>query len=189
MSLYCDPIAPFRPADFQVKRAESGFEVLGHHRLRHQAFVTEQGLFAQSDRDGVDEIAIPIVAVSCLLGDPDEVMGTVRIHEAGDGLWWGSRLAVSARQRGGLDLGAALIRFAVGTARAEGGTSFRAHVQLGNVALFERLHWRTLEIVELHGRPHALMEADLAWYAPIALRCVRHLPPLSRQRDGLMRAA
>jgi hypothetical protein len=32
--------------------------------------------------------------------------------------------------------------------------------------LFQQLHWRTLEEIELHGRPHHLMEADLAFYPP-----------------------
>ena len=31
-----------------------------------------------------------------LAGLPDEVVGTVRIHPEGEGLWWGSRLAVAA---------------------------------------------------------------------------------------------
>ena len=34
--------------------------------------------------------------------------------------------------------------------------------------MFERLHWRSLGEVDLHGRPHHLMEADLAHYPPMA---------------------
>jgi hypothetical protein len=37
-------------------------------------------------------------------------------------------------------------------------------VQLQNVTLFEKLHWTRLAEVELHGRAHALMQADLAFY-------------------------
>jgi hypothetical protein len=37
-------------------------------------------------------------------------------------------------------------------------------VQIGNVSLFERLHWRTIWPAEVCGRAHALMEADLACY-------------------------
>ncbi len=189
MNLYTDPIIPFRPADFQVKRAEMPFEILGHHRLRHRTFVIEQCLFESNDRDANDDVAIPIVAVSCLLGDPDEVMGAVRIHEPSAGHWWGSRLAVASHLRGGAQLGAELIRFAVGTAHAEGCTSFRAHVQSQNVPLFERLAWRTVDELVLHGRPHALMQADLSRYPPISLPTIRHLPLVSPARRAARRAA
>jgi putative N-acetyltransferase (TIGR04045 family) len=179
MNLYPDPIAPFRPADFQVKRARLAHEILGHHRLRREAFCLEQRLFADSDRDAVDATAIPIVAISCLLGDPDEVMGAVRIHEPGPGLWWGSRLCVASHLRGAAHLGAELIRFAVRTASAEGCDRFLAHVQLQNVGLFERLHWHRLGERALHGLPHALMQADLAHYPPLDASTIRHLPPVA----------
>ncbi len=179
MNLYTDPIDPFRPADFRVKRAEHGFEILGHHRLRREAFIAEQRIFETDDRDRCDEVAIPIVAVSCLLGDADEVVGAVRIHEPEPGLWWGSRLCVASHLRGAAHLGAELIRFAVSTANAEGCTPFLAHVQVQNLRLFERLHWRTLDTMTLHGRTHALMQADLARYPPLALPVTRHLPPIA----------
>lgn len=184
MNLYPDPIQPFRPVDFQVKRAELPFEILGHHRLRRQAFVTEQKLFPD-DRDANDATAIPIVAVSCLLGDPDEVMGAVRIHETEPGLWWGSRLCVASHLRGDAQLGGELIRFAVGTACGEGCTRFLAHVQARHIRLFERLRWQTLGTLTLHGLPHALMQADLAHYPPVTCPAFRHLPPVlaSPERD------
>ena len=180
MNLYPDPIAPFRPADFQVKRAETPGEILGHRRLRHQAFVLEQRVFPDHDRDPVDDVAIPIVAISCLLGDPDEIMGAVRIHEPEPGTWWGSRLCVASHLRGSAHLGAELIRFAVCTANAEGAACFHAHVQAQNVRLFERLHWQTLDRITLHGLPHHLMRADLDRYPPLSLPIIRHLPPIAR---------
>jgi hypothetical protein len=39
-------------------------------------------------------------------------------------------------------------------------------VQQQNVALFEKLNWRLHGPVQLHGRPHGLMEASLAHYPP-----------------------
>ena len=42
-----------------------------------------------------------------------------------------------------------------------------ATVQAANQALFESLHWRTLRSLDLHGRPHVLMRADLAHYPPV----------------------
>ncbi|MBF9263181.1 histone acetyltransferase, partial [Acinetobacter baumannii] len=64
------------------------------YRLRRAVFCEEQGIFAHDDRDAVDERAQLLVALSCLAGLPDQVIGTVRIHDEGDGLWFGSRLAV-----------------------------------------------------------------------------------------------
>ncbi len=39
-------------------------------------------------------------------------------------------------------------------------------MQSQNALLFQRLHLTTLEVLELHGRPHHRMEADLAFYPP-----------------------
>jgi hypothetical protein len=33
--------------------------------------------------------------------------------------------------------------------------------------LFKRLHWTSLSTLDIHGRPHHLMQADLAHYPPI----------------------
>jgi hypothetical protein len=41
-------------------------------------------------------------------------------------------------------------------------------VQAQNAPLFVRLGWDTLEEIEVHGRPHHFMEADLGRYPPIA---------------------
>lgn len=158
---------PFRAADFQVKFATQTWEKRGAARLRHEVFCDEQGLFAGDDRDTIDDTAIPIVAVSLLGLLADDVVGTVRIHEAEPGLWWGSRLAVAEDYRKVGALGAALIRLAVSSAHARGCTRFLAHVQAQNALLFRRLHWNIVEEKQLHGRPHVLMQADLAHYPPI----------------------
>lgn len=158
---------PFRAADFQVKFATQTWERRGAARLRHEVFCQEQGLFAGDDRDPIDEVAIPLVAVSMLGLLADDVVGTVRIHEAAPGEWWGSRLAVAEDYRKVGALGAALIRLAVCSAHARGCTSFFAHVQSQNALLFRRLRWDIVEEKELHGRPHVLMRADLAHYPPI----------------------
>jgi putative N-acetyltransferase (TIGR04045 family) len=101
-------------------------------------------------------------------GAPDAVVGTVRIHQAASGLWWGSRLAVHPCFRHFGHIGSTLIRLAVGSAHARGCRSFLAHVQRQNVPLFERLHWNRLHPVIVHGRAHCLMQADLASYPPCA---------------------
>ncbi|TPE51696.1 MSMEG_0567/Sll0786 family nitrogen starvation N-acetyltransferase [Amaricoccus solimangrovi] len=147
--------------DFAV-RAARGAEMEAAFALRRAVFVAEQGVFARDDRDAVDAVALPLVALAGA-----RVVGTVRIHEAGPGVWWGSRLAVAADHRRVGRLGAELIRLAVGTARARGATSFHAHVQRRNAALFRRLHWHIEGEAELHGRPHLSMSASLAHYAPV----------------------
>lgn len=162
-----EPFRPFRAADFQVKFATQIWERRGAARLRHEVFCEEQGLFDGDDRDQIDEVAIPIVAVSMLGLLADDVVGTVRIHEPLPGEWWGSRLAVAADYRTVGALGAALIRLAVCSAHARGCTRFLAHVQSQNALLFRRLRWTILEEKQLHGRPHVLMQADLAHYPPI----------------------
>ena len=158
---------PFLAADFQVKFATATWEKRGAARLRHEVFCDEQGLFAGDDRDAIDEAAIPLVAVSLLGLLADDVVGTVRIHEEEPGLWWGSRLAVAPDYRKVGALGAALIRLAVSSAHARGCTRFLAHVQAQNALLFRRLHWNIVEEKQLHGRPHFLMQADLAFYPPL----------------------
>jgi hypothetical protein len=36
------------------------------------------------------------------------------------------------------------------------------------VRFFQRLHWESLEELDIRGIPHHLMEADLAYYQPAA---------------------
>lgn len=152
---------------FTVKFADRPWEFRDAAALRRRVFCDEQGIFAGDDRDAIDAVAIPIVAVSTLAVAAGDVIGTVRIHEPEPGHWMGSRLAVAADHRRIGALGAALIRVAVCSAHARGCRRFTAHVQGQNAPLFHKLHWRTLEEVELHGRPHHLMEADLAQYPPL----------------------
>jgi putative N-acetyltransferase (TIGR04045 family) len=143
--------------------------------LRRAVFCTEQGLFGADDRDAVDAHARLLVAIAEMGGMPDQVVGTVRIHEQTPGTWYGSRLAVLRSQRRHAHLGSGLIELAVRSAHSSGARVFLAHVQSQNVPLFERLHWQSLEQVSLHGRPHHFMRADLA-----------HYPPLEHPEAGLM---
>ena len=178
----CEPPPVFSPCEFRIKWASSAWEIYQARRLRRDVFCAEQGVFVGHDLDAVDGYARCLVAVACIGGEADQVVGTVRIHpgrvsESGhaagqdeptgaDGLWWGSRLAVHAAFRHHARLGSALIQLAVSSAQARGCTLFLAHVQAQNGPLFERLHWRTLRGLTLHGRPHLLMQADLAQYPP-----------------------
>jgi putative N-acetyltransferase (TIGR04045 family) len=164
--------APFVASEFVVKWATEPWERREAHALRRATFCHEQGIFVGDDADATDACSQLIVAVSVVAGEHDQVVGTVRIHrdsdEAQTTVWWGSRLAVHPSFRRIGRLGAGLIRLAVGSAHAQGCTRFVAHVQSQNAPMFEKLHWHTLAELNLHGRPHHHMQADLAHYPPVA---------------------
>jgi len=176
-----EPFKPFISSEFQIKYATEAWELSGAAALRRAVFCDEQGLFQRDDRDELDEVATTIVALSSFTIVAERVVGTVRIHEQAPGLWRGSRLAVAPDYRRVGAIGASLIRLAVSSAHALGCRRFLAHVQSQNALLFQRLRWRTLEEIELHGRPHHLMEADLAFYPPFGapetgFLALRHSP-------------
>jgi putative N-acetyltransferase (TIGR04045 family) len=61
-------------------------------------------------------------------------------------------------------VGTALITEAVSTAHGWGCRRFLATVQEANARYFEHHHFHRLEALELLGRPHVLMAADLERY-------------------------
>ena len=160
------PAPPFVPCEFRVKWAHGDWELDHARRLRRAVFCVEQGVFLGDDTDDVDTRAQLLVAVAHVAGLPEQVVGTVRIHEEAPGRWWGSRLAVHVAFRHHGRIGATLIRLAVGSAHARGCHTFLAHVQAQNVPMFEKLAWTGLADEVLHGRPHRRMQADLAAYPP-----------------------
>ncbi len=156
----------FVPTEYIIKHITERWERREASRLRRQVFCTEQGLFDGSDADAIDRIATTIVAVSCVFGMPEQVVGTVRIHETQPGVWHGSRLAVQRDYRRSAMLGSELIRMAVSTAHGRGAHRFLAQVQAQNAPLFHRLHWQTLQECSLRDKPHHLMQASLYHYPP-----------------------
>jgi putative N-acetyltransferase (TIGR04045 family) len=166
----------YRSPAFLLREA-FGWERDAAMALRRAVFCIEQGIFVANDRDALDDEAVLLVALSMVAGDADEVVGTVRFHRGLDptgecpgqaDIYWGSRLAVHPKARGAGRIGASLIERAVCSAHALGATHFFAHVQLQNVAMFEALHWHVLDHVVLHGRRHAVMQADLDYYPALA---------------------
>jgi putative N-acetyltransferase (TIGR04045 family) len=137
----------------RLARAE---ELARHFAVRRAVFVTEQGLFAGSDRDAHDSDAATLHAVGLVGG---EVAGTVRLYPLDQhGLWKGDRLAVLPAHRRGM-LGAELVRFAVRTAGARGGELMVAMIQLPNVRFFSALGWRPSgPVTAYHGVQHQPME-------------------------------
>ncbi|MDC0737833.1 GNAT family N-acetyltransferase [Cognatishimia sp. SS12] len=157
----------FLSPDFIIRAAAHPWEHEGIKTLRQQVFVEEQGIFETHDRDAIDQIAMPLAAISTFASEADQVVGTVRIHEDAPRVWRGSRLAVAKSHRRMGRLGAELIRLAVCTAHGRGCERFLAQVQLQNVPLFKRLRWAPLREIEVHGVRHMEMQADLAAYPPI----------------------
>src|SRR2546425_8158840 len=110
MTSVCEAPTPTRTV--RIKLASTSEEREATRRLRRAVFCDEQGIFEGDDLDQIDQLALPIAAVLSMPGRPDEVVGTVRIHETEPGIWYGSRLAVahSARRIG--SVGSGLIRLA-----------------------------------------------------------------------------
>lgn len=113
-------------------------ELAAHHAIRRAVFVDEQGLFDPDDLDAYDVSG----ATVHVLGLVDTLAaGTVRLYplDAG-GLWKGDRLAV-LRQHRHAGIGGPLVRLAVATAGALGGSWMLAQVQAPNVPFFLDLGW------------------------------------------------
>lgn len=138
----------------------------GYWQLRSAIFCQEQHLFEATDRDEKDGHAYPIAALDHSAGSGSGVVGVVRILEERPRLWYGGRLGVHGDHRRHNQIGKGLIWKAVTTANGWGCDRFLATVQLQNVRFFQRLHWTSIEVLEIRGLPHHLMEADLAYYQP-----------------------
>lgn len=145
-----------------MERADEQWQLEAYYRLRHAVFVEEQALFEWTDIDEHDPRATSLVAVSEIAGMPDAVVGSVRIYPAEDGTFFGGRLAVARGHRRSGAVGTALIAAAVATAREHGCRRFLATVQLVSARYFERHHFHPVAPIEVRGRAHLLMEADLA---------------------------
>lgn len=156
----------YQPVEYLIKWATQPWEVAQAMQIRRDVFCEEQGIFDGNDKDAIDDQAQLIVAISCEAGHPDNVVGTVRIHQEEPGVWYGSRLAVHQKYRSQGKLGASLIKLAVSSANWVGCHTFLAHVQSQNVPLFRRLYWEILQQETLLNRSHHLMQARLDKYPP-----------------------
>jgi putative N-acetyltransferase (TIGR04045 family) len=110
-------------------------DLAAHHRIRHAVFVVEQELFRLDDRDVHDGHAATVHVLGLDGGVP---AGTVRLYPLGDGIWKGDRLAVLPQHRQS-GLGGPLVRYAVATAGALGGSLMVAQIQTANVRFFQVL--------------------------------------------------
>jgi len=157
------PTACSKRFSFHLLRRGTPLEA-SYWQLRRAIFCQEQHLFEAIDRDAIDAHAYPIAALdhSCANG----VVGVVRIMEQSPRIWYGGRLGVHVDYRRLNQIGKGLIWKAVTTAHGWGCDRFLATVQLQNVGFFRRLHWTSIETLEIRGLPHQLMQADLSYYQP-----------------------
>jgi len=156
-----------KSTNYQFKLATNPQEIESYFALRRSIFAEEQQLFEGDDRDEIDMIAYPIIAIA---GDTQQTVGVVRIYETQPGIWYGGRLGTHPDYRKGWQIGKGLIYKAVTTAHTWGCAQFFATVQLQNVRFFQRLHWESLQEITICDRAHHLMQADLAFYPPEQIR-------------------
>ncbi len=157
----------FRSHHIQVKLAESSWEKQRYFALRKSVFAQEQQILQDNEQDGQDFRAIAIVALAANCAIADDVVGAVRIYQVDDeihNLWFGGRLCVARAYRGHQSIGKALINEAVSRAKDLGCTRFLANVQPQNESYFRSVHWQTLGVIEVAGRPHVRMQAELEHY-------------------------
>ena len=157
----------FRSQHIQVKVTSTSWEKQRYFALRKSVFAQEQKILPDNEQDGQDFRAIAIVALASNCGVIDDVVGAVRIYQvedANENLWFGGRLCVSRAYRGHQSIGKALINEAVSRAIDLGCTRFLANVQPQNETYFQSVHWQTVEPIEVAGRPHVRMQAELGSY-------------------------
>jgi len=154
---------------FHLLRPNSSL-INGYWELRSAIFCEEQDLFEATDRDELDDGAYPITALHHGASHCGQVVGVVRIVEQQPRVWYGGRLGVHREFRRHNQIGKGLIWKAVTTAHGWGCDRFLATVQIQNVRFFQRLHWSSIDELEIKGIPHHLMEADLSYYQPATER-------------------
>jgi len=106
----------------EVRPARDRAEVDAALALREQVFCVEQGVALAADRDGLDDLAIQVVAV-----EAGHVIGTCRVLVEGE-IGRLGRMAVEAGARG-RGLGAAILAAAEQSARDAGARQMRLHAQ------------------------------------------------------------
>ena len=124
--------------------------------LREQVFCVEQGVTLEADQDGLDDIAIQLVAV-----ESERVVGTCRVLVE-DGIGRLGRMAVEAGSRG-RGVGAAILTAAEQSARDSGARLMRLHAQRYVQDLYSAAGYVTFgEPFVEEGIEHVSMEKRLA---------------------------
>ena len=139
-----------------VRPARDRDEVDQALALREQVFCVEQGVPLAADQDGLDDLAIQVVAV-----EEGRVIGTCRVLVEG-GVGRLGRMAVEAAARG-RGLGAAILAAAEQSARDAGARLMRLHAQRYVEHLYAAAGYTPYgEPFDEEGIPHVGMEKPLA---------------------------
>ena len=152
--------SPRRVEPWEIRRAE-GRELAAYRRLRREAFVDDQHLFAGSDADDVDDDprAIVLVAVAAADGGGRRRGPTGAARRRATSA--GGRAAASSSTSASEERPASeprLVRGGVRTvAEASGVLRFDATVQDRYAAMFRRLGWTDHGPTDVAGAPHRRM--------------------------------
>ena len=120
--------------------------------VRRQVFIVEQKVPETVERDAYDQTATHIVAIV-----DGNVVGVVRLLFLPEHVKIG-RVAV-VRERRGLGIANAMMRFAMAEARAGGATRFYLTAQLDKVSMYEKLGFTAFgEQFEEGGMAHLAMK-------------------------------
>lgn len=165
-ALLNDVFTHFRSQHIQVKVAHSAWEKQAYFQLRNKTFTQEQKILTGNEKDSKDFQAIPIIALASNWSIGEEVAGAVRIYQLPneDTTWYGGRLCVARPYRGYQNIGKALINEAVSRAKELGCKQFFATVQPQNEKYFKTVHWHSLGFIQVAGKQHVHMQADLTKY-------------------------
>ncbi|WP_072804935.1 MSMEG_0567/sll0787 family protein [Rhodococcoides yunnanense] len=145
------------PSAFLIQPCSGAVELESYRAMRRDIFVAEQGLFAGTDHDDVDDDPRAVVLIA--RASDGTVLGGVRLAPCTTidlGWWAGSRLVVSAAARTS-GVGPALVRAACAYAENQGVLRFDATVQKQNERLFTTLGWIRRADIEIHGASHVAM--------------------------------
>jgi putative N-acetyltransferase (TIGR04045 family) len=152
---------PAPASEFLIRQVDHRSELEAYRRLRRDAFVDDQHLFAHTDADDVDDDPRAVVLVACAADGT--VLGGVRLApvcEPDIGWWAGSRLVTSGAARS-TGIGPALVRAACAHAESAGVLRFEAAVQPRYASMFTLLGWEHHGQTIAAGVPHALMRWPL----------------------------
>jgi len=139
-----------------VRPARDRDELAQALALREQVFCVEQGVPLAADRDGLDDLALQVVAV-----ESGRVIGTCRVLVEG-GVGRLGRMAVEEGSRG-RGLGAAILAAAEQSGRDAGARLMRLHAQRYVEHLYIAAGYTPYgEAFVEEGIPHVSMEKRLA---------------------------
>jgi len=140
----------------EVRPARDRAEIDQALALREQVFCVEQGVAPAADRDGLDDVAIQVVAI-----ESGHVIGTCRVLVEGE-IGRLGRMAVEAGARG-RGLGAAILAAAEQSARDAGARQMRLHAQRYIEDMYAAAGYRPYgEPFIDEGIEHVAMERPLA---------------------------